>query len=191
MNKMLKCEMCGKAIENRDSICDECISKFMEDKLEKYTTNNREVMKITNIWGSTLEVNDEYVMLEHLGIESIKVSIPKIQKILYYDDITSVKFKYPDFKTYGYIQFNVSWHIPQKEPLYDEYTFAISKKNEDSAKELYDKIIEKKRKYAKGKISIVIQVSSANEIKKFKNLFDEGVITEKEFEEKKKQLLNL
>lgn len=33
--------------------------------------------------------------------------------------------------------------------------------------------------------------SSADEIKKFKSLLDEGVITEKEFETKKKQLLNM
>ena len=33
--------------------------------------------------------------------------------------------------------------------------------------------------------------SSADEIKKFKELFDDGIITEEEFEEKKKKLLNI
>ena len=41
------------------------------------------------------------------------------------------------------------------------------------------------------KVEIVKEASTADELKKYKELLDSGVITQEEFEEKKKQLLGL
>lgn len=48
-----------------------------------------------------------------------------------------------------------------------------------------------KTDYAKGDTKHKSEISAADEIKKFKNLLDEGVISEEEFQAKKKQLLGL
>lgn len=60
-------------------------------------------------------------------------------------------------------------------------------------KEVYDilnnLLIERQSKSAKD--SVVINQSNADELKKFKELLDSGVITQEEFDAKKKQLLGL
>lgn len=64
--------------------------------------------------------------------------------------------------------------------------------NRDKAhKILSDLIIDRQRKINGPIVKQEIAQSNADEIKKYKDLFDSGVITQEEFDEKKKQLLGL
>ena len=56
-------------------------------------------------------------------------------------------------------------------------------------KEVFDAFKEKEGQMASG--NVVQEVSSADELKKFKDLLDNGIITQEEFDAKKKQLLGL
>jgi hypothetical protein len=60
----------------------------------------------------------------------------------------------------------------------------------ESATKLKNKIIELQHE-SKLNINQVVQMSNPDEIRKFKQLFDDGIITKEEFEKKKKELLGL
>ena len=56
----------------------------------------------------------------------------------------------------------------------------------------YNKMMKAFQEYLNNKDNTqIIQNSSADEIKKFKELLDSGIITQEEFDAKKKQLLGL
>ncbi len=149
---------------------------------------------VTNNVGSTLTVFDDCVKLEHKGnYAAIVLGIPKGEKTLFYDDFTSVEFKPNKLLSSGYIQFNVPGHKQKKDPSTDEYSFLINERAiEAKAKELYDKILENKKKAKSSSgTTVVNQVSAADEILKLKQLLDAGVLTQDEFDAKKRQLLGL
>ncbi len=150
---------------------------------------------LTNNLGSTLTVLEDCVKLEHKGMKAIAMGLPRGEKTLFYDDFTSVEFK-PAQLLSGYIQFNVPGH--KKSPnanrnaLYDEYTFGVNKAIEGAAYALYQKILENKKKARAASGTVVVnQTSAADEILKLKQLLDAGVLTQEEFDAKKKQLLGL
>ena len=75
----------------------------------------------------------------------------------------------------------------------DEYSIPIGfKKMIPPAKAVWECINQLVSDYKSGNTEKQSQMSSvADEILKFKNLLDNGIITQEEFEAKKKQLLNL
>ena len=58
-------------------------------------------------------------------------------------------------------------------------------------KKVFDEYKAKESENAVGDTTVIQQVSAADEIKKFKGLLDEGIITQEEFDAKKKELLGL
>lgn len=58
-------------------------------------------------------------------------------------------------------------------------------------KKVFDEYKAKESDIAVGNATVVQEVSAADEIKKFKDLLDSGIITQEEFDAKKKQLLGL
>lgn len=67
-------------------------------------------------------------------------------------------------------------------------------KNRDEVFDCISKVLLERQKATQDIPTVITQEisqSSADELKKFKDLFDNGVITEEEFEAKKKQLLGL
>lgn len=64
-------------------------------------------------------------------------------------------------------------------------------KDSSAATKIKDYIEEYLKNAPKTDTTVVQQVSSADELKKFKDLLDMGVITQEEFDAKKKQLLGL
>lgn len=78
--------------------------------------------------------------------------------------------------------------------LTEEATFAMAK---SYVQPVYDEIAPIFEKYRKAEAensvggTVAMQNSAADELKKFKDLLDSGVITQEEFDAKKKQLLGL
>jgi len=148
----------------------------------------------------SLKLFEDYLVIRHTGAVNAMAMGIKGEKNIYYSDITSVQYKKPSIAS-GYIQFSLPGGNENKGGVFsamsDENTIAIKSGNvalEMKAQETVD-IINKKIKEAKtGKNApqvITQQTSSADELKKFKELLDSGIITQEEFDTKKKQLLGL
>lgn len=94
--------------------------------------------------------------------------------------------------TNGYIQITVPGGLESKKGLFDatqdENTVIFSKKNNELVDQIKSKIEELISRQHTGYIN---QLSPADEIRKYKELLDDGLITQEEFEKKKKQLLGL
>ncbi|MCX6726712.1 MAG: SHOCT domain-containing protein [Candidatus Shapirobacteria bacterium] len=94
----------------------------------------------------------------------------------------------------GYIQFTLPGGIESRggslSAASDENSVGFKKSKNNSAIALKDKIEELRRKSSLS-VNQVVQVSAADEIKKFKQLLDEEIITKEEFDKKKKELLSL
>ncbi len=114
-------------------------------------------------------------------------------KIIYIDQITGIQFKLGGL-TNGYIQFTIpGGNVIGKgyaSMIENENALAFNFPSNDSATKLKEKIEELVQK-SKMSTNQTVHVSSADEIKKFKSLLDEGIITKDEFDKKKKELLNL
>lgn len=116
----------------------------------------------------------------------------KGSKEIYYADMTSIQMKIASGFILGYIQFEVPGiHSHDNFTSENSWTYdtSLQSKANEIAAYVKKKISEFKR--GKGGVTTVVQnqASVADEIAKFKKLLDDGVITQEEFEEKKKQLL--
>jgi len=116
----------------------------------------------------------------------------KGDKTLYINQITGIQIRQGGNFINGYIQFTVPGGIENKKGIadatQDENTVMFAKKYNVLVSEIKEKI-EEMQQASVGQI--VNQLSSADEIKKYKELLDTGVITDIEFNVKKKQLLNI
>lgn len=117
-------------------------------------------------------------------------------KEIYFSDVIGVQAKAPSI-TLGYIQFETASIMMNNggDNFFNENTFTYNES--DLPNGLADEVVkfvkEKVAELKKTKNSpVVVQASSsADELKKFKELLDMGAITEEEFNAKKKELLGL
>jgi len=150
--------------------------------------------------GTKLEVYDDYLILYHMQVGSLTQNIMRGGrnggKRINFSDITSVQFKEPAGVSAGFIQFSYPGSVDSRGGVVgavnDENSIVIRPDLVPQAREVLD-FIEKKRLELKNNSggTVVQQLSSADEIKKYKELMDAGIISEEEFEAKKKQLLGL
>lgn len=115
------------------------------------------------------------------------------EKTIYFTDCIGIQFKKAGLMI-GYLQFETA-SSKGNDNLFAENSFNwdamlnISNKTMIEVAEYCKKQIEE---YKTKKNSVAInEVSVADEIKKFKELLDNGIITEEEFNAKKKELLGL
>lgn len=117
------------------------------------------------------------------------------EKTIYYRDVIGIQFKLPTFVQIGYLQFETA-SCQATNNFFSENSFPFESSN------ISNREIEKVVSYVKDQVdkirsaptstATVIQAQSpADELKKFKELLDMGVITQDEFDQKKKQLLGL
>ena len=149
--------------------------------------------------GTLLEVFDEYLLIKHMGtnlgllFSDQSAGIKRID----YDQLTAIQYKKPG-NIAGYLQFAYPGSMENKgnrafDILNDENTIPVSALHVDDADRIYE-FIEKRRielKQASATKGVVNQISGADELLKFKQLLDMGVITQEEFEAKKKQILGI
>jgi len=140
---------------------------------------------------TTISVFEDRVIIER-GIMGRMTTGGPSEKTLFYANLTGVEYKKPGLLS-GYINFNG--------PGLQMSSGTInSQKNENSIvfatqgaewKEIAD-YINSRIAHSQNKGTTIIQnQSSADELLKFKKLLDEGIITQDEFEQQKKKLLNL
>ncbi|ALC87392.1 hypothetical protein AM499_17405 [Bacillus sp. FJAT-22090] len=137
-------------------------------------------------------VDEHTVKIESKGmLNYINKGGSKGTKSIPLKSITAIQVKKPGM-TNGYVQFAYSGSSETKggtmSAVKDENSIMFAKKELDKAQELVD-LIESKRHTTSAPSSTPI--SAADELIKFKNLLDAGVLTQDEFDAKKKQLLEL
>ena len=115
------------------------------------------------------------------------------EKKFYYSDLTSVQFRDPGLITDGYMEFEYpgSRSGNSSGAYTSENAIAFTKKDLEKMKEIYNYVDGKIREYKNKGNETVQQLSPADELKKFKELLDAGIIKQDEFDAKKKELLGL
>ena len=115
-------------------------------------------------------------------------------KEFYYSDMTSVQYKQASSLINGFIQFEYPGSHSGQNNFNSENTFVIMKGKSDieQCEKAYMYIKERIAFYKNQKNApVVAAISPAEELKKFKELLDCGIITQEEFNAKKKELLGL
>lgn len=140
----------------------------------------------------TVTVDDNNVKIQPRGMMNfLNKGGSKGEKSIPLKSITAIQFKEPKLTT-GYIQFAYSGSSETKggtmSAVKDENTITFIKSELELARELVD-LIESKRH--ENKSEPIQQISAADELIKYKGLLDAGVLTQEEFDAKKKQLLGI
>ena len=143
--------------------------------------------------GDGLKVYEDRIVISHSGVLNFFAMGIKGDKTIYYNDLTAVQFKKAGW-TAGHIQFSL---LGGRESVggvlaasSDENTITINLNENDTAEKMVAYIQEKIKEARQPKVATAA-TSSADEIMKLKNLLDMGIITQEEFDAKKKQLLGL
>ena len=115
------------------------------------------------------------------------------EKKFYYSDLTSVQFRKPGAITDGYLEFEYPGSRSGNNggAYSSENSISFAKGDLEKMEQIYNYIDGRIREIKTKGNSAPSAVSSADELKKFKELLDMGVITQEEFDEKKKQILGI
>ena len=140
-----------------------------------------------------LELYEDKIIIRRKGaLAKMTQGFFKGDKTNYINQITGIQVKPGTLWTNGYIQITVPGGIESKKGLLDdatldENTVAFTSKDNELVNQIKSKIEELMSQQRMG--HMINQSSPADEIRKYKELLDDGVITQEEFEQKKKQLL--
>lgn len=147
----------------------------------------------------TLRVYDDCVSLSPNGTLGFMTKGMAGERKIYYKDITSVQFKPSTKLLSGFIEFYFAGHNTQKQ---GGGLFAGT--NNDNRFTFYHRYLPdmlKINEYIQAQINrptaVVVEpaqpqaTSPVDELRKYKQLLDDGIITQAEFDAKKKQLLGL
>lgn len=156
---------------------------------------------IINNLGKILDVYDNKVVFSSTKSTSTLVtglvfgtSVTQGEKTIYYKDAIGVQYK-PSSIADGYIQVETAaGGVTSSSSQYGgENSIQFSGKDRNAEAEIIVAFIKNKIEEIKNAPvgGIVQQVSPAEELKKFKDLLDAGIITQEEFDAKKKELLGL
>jgi hypothetical protein len=153
-----------------------------------------EPLYILNGTDGQLELYEDKIIIKRKGMLSkMTQGFFKGDKTIYLKQISGIQLKLSGNFVSGYIQFTIPGGNENTKGIWsatkDENTVFFTKKNNELAQKIKAKIEELQSSMNSG--TVIQQTSTADEIKKFKELLDEGVITEEEFNQKKKQLLGL
>lgn len=115
------------------------------------------------------------------------------EKTIDINNMTGIQIKKANFFTNGYIQFIFMGSQESKRGVMaaatDENTVMFTKREQKMAEEIKEYI--ESILVNKSKSQVAASVSGADEILKYKELLDQGIITEEDFQAKKKQLLGI
>lgn len=144
----------------------------------------------------TLVVFEDRVIIRHKGVANI-LAMEGItgDKTIYITDITSVQFKSANKILSGHIQFSLPGGNEAKGGLLaaagDENTVTFIDTMNEKAQEIQIYLNQRIREYKTGMVTQASSTSNVDELRKYKGLLDEGIITQEEFDIKKKELLGL
>ncbi len=140
----------------------------------------------------TLEVYDDKIIIKRKGVLSFLTQGLKGDKEIYIKNLSSIQMKKTNMLTNGFIQFSFLGGKEAKgslmEATRDENTIMFTSVQQsifEKAKIIIEDILKNNSMSTNS-----LNISIADEIEKFSLLKDKGVLTEDEFNQKKKDLLN-
>lgn len=146
-------------------------------------------------YNGQLSVYENKVVIERKGLLGAISNGLSGAKTIPMDSITSVQLKEAGAMFNGYIQFGILGSVERKggigSAVDDENSVVILRKSNEDARKIRDYIEDIIMNRGKNTATVIQQTSAADELKKFKELMDSGIITQEEFEAKKKELLGL
>jgi hypothetical protein len=155
---------------------------------------------IINLSGKILDVYDNKVIFTSTKSTSTLItglafgtSVTQGEKTIYFKDAIGVQFK-PSSIADGYIQIETAaGGVTTSSSQYGGENSIQFGKDRNAEAEIIVEFIRNKIEEIKNAPAggVIQQVSAAEELKKFKELLDMGVISQEEFDAKKKQLLGL
>ena len=147
--------------------------------------------------GNTLRVYEDCVSFTPKGMLGFFSKGVAGERKIFYKDIASIQFKESSRLLSGFIEFYVVVHLTKQ----GGGLFAgTSNENRFTFYHKFLPLMCEIRDYVQNKINskdnnqqttVMNQTSSADELRKFKQLLDEGIISQEEFDTKKKQILGL
>ena len=157
--------------------------------------SNNDILYALKGANGQLYVYENKIEISRKGVSGLFWQGIKGSKTIPISQIKSIEIK-PARLTMGYIQFGIGGGSESRGTLKDAHsdentvTFSTTKDNiiAQNIKSYIETHIVRQNKVLN---TINSPTSNADEIKKYKELFDEGIITLEEFEAKKKQLLGL
>lgn len=146
----------------------------MNDKIHYLSTN----------WAK-IHVYSDRIILEKIDEVRLLGGDVSSQKTILIKDIKTIHYREPSFMRTGFIQFAVG--ASEQEATENTFYFNSDKlKFARRIKDTVERLTSESNSTSKSEAA-----SNADEIKKFKQLLDDGAITMDEYQEKKRQLLNL
>ncbi|MCX5921162.1 MAG: SHOCT domain-containing protein [Candidatus Melainabacteria bacterium] len=138
-----------------------------------------------------IEIKDNKIIISRRGINAFLVYGFSGEKEILIDNITAVQYKQVGWFSNGYIQFTFKGCLEAKRGIRE------AARDENSI--VFKSSQEKKFQYIKDEINKRIQsnnqpiktISNLDELEKLAHLRDKGIVTEEEFNLKKKELLNI
>lgn len=145
-----------------------------------------------------LAVTPDRIVISRKGFLAFMTQGLKGDKEIPLANITAVQMKQPGLATNGYIQFSILGGIEDRGGLFDatkdENTVMYSKKQQEVfryVKELIDYYHQQQRQQMAPVLAPAAALSTADELVKWASLRDQGIISNEEFEAKKRRLLEL
>lgn len=158
---------------------------------------SEKIYDLDGVRGRHIDVyEDKVVLTVKAGIGSFLTgNVSDGEKTIYYVDCIGVQFKKSGFQI-GYLQFETAGGIMNNNGcnFFNENTFTwdTTKQSNETMEEVANYCKKMVDEYKSGKRNqSSAQISPAEELKKFKELLDMGVLSQEEFDAKKKQILGL
>jgi hypothetical protein len=187
------------SLDSFDNMISEALTQEIQDQQTTTVSLNgigsRLIVSLNGI-GSRLIVYDNKIRIVRSGVGSFILHGLKGDKTLYYHQITSLQIKKGNMLTNGYLQFSIQGGKESTGGILaatqDENTIIFNYKQNDQAQRIHDLIENKLLESQMPKQTpISTQISVTDEIVKMKNLLDNGLISQEEFNAFKKKMLGI
>lgn len=141
-----------------------------------------------------LHLYENKVVITRKGaLAKLTQGFTKGDKSIYLSQISGIQIKPGTNLTNGYIQFTLSGGKESTKGVLsatqDENTVMFKKKDNALVEQIRDEI-ERLKGLSGSSQKATVNLSIADEIRQFKQLFDDGIISEAEFNNKKQELLS-
>ncbi|WP_335729682.1 SHOCT domain-containing protein [Psychroserpens sp.] len=142
----------------------------------------------------TLVVTENKIIIKRKGLVALLNKGSASDKEIPINNISAIEFFKGNMLVNGKIQFSVPGEVAvlQSKPGdFEENTIIFLKKQSSDFLKAKKMIEDLKEKLEQNSNPVINQISNADELKKFAELKEQGIITEEEFKTKKKELLDL
>lgn len=162
-----------------------------QEKGKEILNDNHVIITLKSNGKYNVEINSDCIKITTKGFMNAVNKGLSGTKTYPFDNLTAVQYKAPGFTT-GYLQFVLMGSQETKRgvsgAVHDENSILFNKKELPLVLEIKEYVEYRINSKTSTKTT---SISVADEILKFKELLDQGILTQEEFDAKKKQLLGL